>query len=67
MLSQSPGYTWHVRGFPCEDAPVLTEELNERFFLFGVERCRDISWSSIGVSRVNVNRFRLTTTETLIP
>ena len=38
VLSQSPGYTWHVRGFPCEDVPVLTEELDERFFLFAVER-----------------------------
>ena len=23
VLSQLPGYTWHVRGFPCEDVPVL--------------------------------------------
>ena len=37
MLSQSPGYTWHVRRFPCKDVPVLTEELDERFFLFAVE------------------------------
>ena len=39
VLSQSPGYTWHVRGFPCEDVSVLTEELDERFFLFAVECC----------------------------
>ena len=39
VLSQSPRYTWHVRGFPCEDVPVLTEELDERFFLLAVE-CR---------------------------
>ena len=38
-LNQSPGYTWHVRGFPCEDVPILTEELDERFFLFVVECC----------------------------
>ena len=37
MLGQSPGNTWHVRRFPCEDVLVLTEELDERFFLFGVE------------------------------
>ena len=37
MLSQSPGYTRHVRRFPCKDVPVLTEELDERFFLFAVE------------------------------
>ena len=30
MLSQSPGYTRHVRRFPCKDVPVLTEELDER-------------------------------------
>ena len=39
MLSQSPGYTWHVRRFPCKDVPVLTEELDECFFLFAVECC----------------------------
>ena len=38
VLGQSPGYTWHVRRFPCKDVLVLTEELNERFFLFAVER-----------------------------
>ena len=38
MLNQSSGYTWNVKGFPCEDVPVLTEELDERFFLFAVER-----------------------------
>ena len=37
VLSQSPGYTRRVRRFPCKDVPVLTEELDERFFLFAVE------------------------------
>ena len=37
VLSQLPGYTWHVRWLPCKDVPVLTEELDERFFLFAVE------------------------------
>ena len=60
MLSQSPGYTWHVRRFPCKDVPVLTEELDERFFLFGVECCGDMSRSSVGVGRVDVNWFCLT-------
>ena len=60
VLSQSLGYTLHVRGFPCEDIPVLTEELDERFFLFGVECCRDMSRSNTGVGRVNVNGLRLT-------
>ena len=60
MLSHPPGNTRHVSRLPCEDVPVLTEELDERFFLFGVEHCRDMSRSSTGVGRVNVNRFRLT-------
>ena len=37
VLSQSPGYTRHVSRLPCEDVPVLMEELDERFFLFAVE------------------------------
>ena len=39
VLSQLPGYIRHVGWFPCEDVPVLTEELDERFFLFAVECC----------------------------
>ena len=38
VLSQYPGYTRHDRRFPCKDVPVLMEELDERFFLFAVER-----------------------------
>ena len=60
VLSQSLGYTWHVRRFPCKDVPVLIEELDERFFLFGVECCGDISRSSVGAGRVDVNWFCLT-------
>ena len=60
MLSQSPGYTRHVRRFPSEDVPVLKEELDERFFLFGVECCGDMSRSSVRVGRVDVNGFCLT-------
>ena len=57
MLGQFPGNTRHVRGFPCEDVPVLTKELDVRFFLFGVERRCDVSRGSIGVGRVNVGRL----------
>ena len=39
VLNQIPGYTWHVRRFPRKDVPVLTEELDERSFLFVVECC----------------------------
>ena len=34
VLSEFPRDTWHVRRFPCKDVPVLTEELDERAFLF---------------------------------
>ena len=60
MLSQFPGNTRHVRKLPCKDVPVLTEELNERFFLFRVECCGNMSRSCAGVGRVNVNGLRLT-------
>ena len=60
VLSQFSGYTRHVRVFPCKDVPVLTEELDELFFLFGVECCVDMSRSSIGIGRVDVNRLCLT-------
>ena len=36
------------------------EELDERFSLFGVERRRDVSRSSVGVGRVNVSRLCFT-------
>ena len=59
MLSQLPGNTWHVKRLPCENVPVLTEELDERFFLFGVECCRDMSRSGAGVGRVDVSCLRI--------
>ena len=37
MLGEFPRYTRHVLGGPREDVPVLTEELDERAFLFGVQ------------------------------
>jgi hypothetical protein len=39
MLGKFPGYTSHVRWLPCKDIPVLTEELDERAFLFGGQIC----------------------------
>ena len=41
VLSEFPRYTWHVRRFPCKDIPVLTDELDERAFLFGVKVSAD--------------------------
>ena len=39
MLGEFHRYTWHVFGGPCEDVPILTEEINELAFLFAVEVC----------------------------
>ena len=39
MLSKFPGYTWHVSRHPSENIPVLTEELDERAFLFVSHSC----------------------------
>ena len=37
MLSEFSRYTWHVRRFPREDVPILTDELDERAFLFRIQ------------------------------
>ena len=37
VLSELPRYTWHVRGLPCKNVPILTDELDERAFLFGIQ------------------------------
>jgi hypothetical protein len=39
MLGEFPGYAGHVRWLPHKDVPVLTEELDERAFLFGGQIC----------------------------
>jgi hypothetical protein len=39
MLGKFPRYTCHVRWLPCKDIPILTEELDERAFLFGGQIC----------------------------
>jgi hypothetical protein len=39
VLHEFPGYTSHVRWLPCEDFPVLTEELDERIFLLETKVC----------------------------
>ena len=41
VLSEFPRYTWHVGGFPCKDVPVLTDELDERTFLFRIQITAD--------------------------
>ena len=39
MLGEFRQYTWQVFGGPCEDVPILTEEINKLAFLFAVEVC----------------------------
>ena len=39
VLGEFRRYTWHVFGGPCEDVPILTEEIDELAFLFVVEVC----------------------------
>ena len=41
VLSEFPRYTWHVGRFPCKDVPVLTDELDERAFLFWIQVSAD--------------------------
>ena len=41
VLSEFPRYTWHVRRFPREDVPILTDELDERAFLFRIQISTD--------------------------
>ena len=39
MLGKIRRNTWHVLGRPCEDVPILMEEIDELAFLFAVEVC----------------------------
>ena len=37
MLSELPRYTWHARRFPCKNVLILTDEPDERAFLFRIQ------------------------------
>ena len=37
LLSEFSRYTWHVGRLPCKDVLILTDELDERAFLFGIQ------------------------------
>ena len=41
VLSEFSQCTWHVRRFPCKDVPILTDELDERAFLFRIQVSAD--------------------------
>ena len=53
VLGEFPGHSWHVGWAPCEDVPALTEELDERAFLFRSEIFRHESGLR-GVRRVDL-------------
>ena len=41
VLNEFPWYTWHIRRFPCKDVPILTDELDERVFLYWIQVSTD--------------------------
>ena len=41
VINEFPWYTWHVRRLPCKDVPILTDELDERAFLFRIQVSAD--------------------------
>ena len=41
MLGELPRHTRHVLGGPCENVPILMEEVDELAFLFAVEVAPD--------------------------
>ena len=59
VLGELPGYSWHVGWAPCEDFPALTEELDERAFLFRSEIFRHETGLG-GVRRVDLMRSGVT-------
>ena len=55
MLDQVTRYTGHVHGFPCEDAHVVPQKLDERAFLFVSEVRGDPG----GLGRITQDQFYL--------
>ena len=47
MLGDFPRNAWHIQGFPRKDVFVITEEANERAFLFGGERSSDANFLAL--------------------
>ena len=54
MLSQLPRHTWQVLSRPCEDVPILTEEVSELAFLFRVQLAAD-DGDTLGKGIVELN------------
>ena len=55
MLGDFPRNSRHVRGFPCKDVSIGTEEVDERAFLLGGEGGADAHCLVGGVVRINEN------------
>ena len=43
MLGDLPRYPRHVKGLPCEDIAIVTQEVDELAFLFGRELGPDLN------------------------
>ena len=56
MLGDPPWYPRHVRGLPCEDIAIVTQEVDELTFLFGQELCPD-SYRFGWISGVDTHRL----------
>ena len=52
MLGDLPRDARHIRGFPRKDVFVVTEEVDERAFLFGGERGPDMDFFALEVAGV---------------
>ena len=56
VLSEFSRYTWHVRGLPCENVLILTDELDERTFLFRIQVGTDAELLG-RIARYEVNKL----------
>ena len=52
MLGDLPWDAWHIQGFPRKDVFVVTEEVDERAFLFRGERGTNAYRFTLGATGV---------------
>ena len=55
MLGKFPRYTFHVGRLPGKDVPILTEEVDERAFLFGIQ----VHANGGGLAGISFNKFHM--------
>ena len=53
MLGDLPRDAWHIRGFPRKDVFVITEEVDERAFLFRGECGSDADFFALRATGVH--------------